>query len=280
MAEYAEKQGIPFPLLSDLDSDVIRRYGILNTQIEPEDGFFYGIPYPGVFVTDADGVVVAKFFHDTYKKRDSAEIIIDAALGRIQVAEDVPRVSAAQDGGVQVSAALQGGSGSLRQGIVRHLVVRFALPEGLHIYGEPVPAGMVPTTVSVSGPPGLVTEAPILPPTEPLTLKGLDVTLQVWSGVVDIRIPLYPVGELVSEVRPLDHDSVRLEIAVRYQACDDSTCLLPKSETLVLDVPLEETDVPAIAVHMGHGQREGNYDGTRHLKRLLQRKKDTRQNTI
>lgn len=280
MAEYAEKQGIPFPLLSDLDSEVIRRYGILNTQIEPEDGFFYGIPYPGVFVTDADGVVVAKFFHDTYKKRDSAEIIIDAALGRIQLAEDVPRAAAAQDDGVQVSAALQGGSGSLRQGIVRHLVVRFTLPEGLHIYGEPVPAGMVPATVSVTGPPGLVTEAPILPPSEPLTLKGMDVTLQVWSGTVDIRIPLYPVGELVSEVRPLDRDTVRLEIAVRYQACDDSTCLLPKSETLVLDVPLEETDVPAIAVHMGHGQREGNYDGTRHLKRLLQRKNDRRQNTI
>ena len=86
-----DKQGIPFPLLSDLDSEVIRRYGGLNTQIEPEDGFFYGIPYPGVLVTDGDGTVVAKFFHDTYKKRDSAEVIIDAALGRVQVAEDAPR---------------------------------------------------------------------------------------------------------------------------------------------------------------------------------------------
>lgn len=267
-------------MLSDLDSEVIRHYGILNTQVEPGDGFFYGIPYPGVFVTDTDGVVVAKFFHDTYKKRDSAEIIIDAALGRIQIAEDAPRVLAAAVDGVGVSATIQGGSGSLRQGIVRHVVVRFELPEGLHIYGEPVPDGMVPTTISVSGPPGLVTEAPVLPPTEPLILKGMEVELQVWSGVVDIRVPIYPVGELVSEVRPLDHESVSIEIAVSYQVCDNMICQLPKLVTLSIDLPLEATDVPAIAVHMGHGQREGNYDGTSHLKRLLQRKGDTRQDTI
>ena len=44
LSEYAEKQEIPFPLLSDLDSEVIRRYGILNEQIGPDDGFYYGIP--------------------------------------------------------------------------------------------------------------------------------------------------------------------------------------------------------------------------------------------
>ena len=69
-----------------------------------------------------------------------------------------------------------------------------------------------------------------------MILKGTDVELQVWSGTVDIRVPIYPIGELVSEVRPLDHDSVLVEVAVRYQACDDTTCLLPKSETLVLDL--------------------------------------------
>ena len=186
----------------------------------------------------------------------------------------------AEKQGIKVSAAIQGGSGSLRQGIVRHVVVRFELPEGLHIYGEPVPDGMVATTVSVNGPPGLVAEAPNLPPTDSLILKGTDVELQVWSGTVDIRVPIYPIGELVSEVRPLDHDSVPVEVAVRYQACDDTTCLLPKSQTLVLDLQLEPTDVPAIAVHMGHGQREGNYDGTRHFKRLLKRKGDSGRKTI
>ena len=62
---------------------------------------------------------------------------------------------------------------------MRRLVVRFELGEGLHIYSDPVPEGMIPTTVSVEGPPGLVVEDAIVPPTETLHLKGLDLELQV-----------------------------------------------------------------------------------------------------
>jgi len=271
LAAFAEKQRIPFPLLSDIDSKVIRRYGILNTQIEPDDGFFYGIPFPGVYVTDGDGCVVAKFFHDTYKIRDSAELLIDAALGRVTLADDAPKAQS-QSGEIKVSTVLHGGQGTLRQGIRRSIVVRFELGDDLHIYGEPVPDGMVATTVTVAGPPGLTVEQAILPPTRPLTLAGMDVTLQVWSGTVDIVVPIYPTSELASEVRPLDDESATIEIAVRYQACDSDTCLLPQSECFTITVPIDITEVPAIDVHMGHGQREGTYDGNPHFKRLIARK--------
>ena len=52
LSEFKDKQNIPFTLLSDVNSEVIRAYGILNNQVSPEDGFFYGIPYPGVYVTE------------------------------------------------------------------------------------------------------------------------------------------------------------------------------------------------------------------------------------
>ena len=55
---------------------------------------------------------------------------------------------------MRVTAVVHGGRGTIRQGIRRHLVVRFELGEGLHIYGKPVSEGMLPTTVSVEGPPG------------------------------------------------------------------------------------------------------------------------------
>ena len=72
---------------------MIREYGILNDRIETDDAFLYGIPYPGVYVTDEAGRVVAKFFHDTYKKRDSPEHLLDAALGRLELSEDTPRAA-------------------------------------------------------------------------------------------------------------------------------------------------------------------------------------------
>jgi hypothetical protein len=271
LAEFRERQRIPFSLLSDLESEVIREYGILNTQVQPGDAFLHGIPYPGVYVVDGDGVVVAKFFHDTYKKRDSPEILIDAAQGRIELAADAPQVGGGDDQ-VRITAAVHGGRGTIRQGIRRKLVVRFEIGEGFHLYGEPVPEGMVPVRVEVEGPPGLVVEDPILPPTSPLRLPNVDVELPVWSGTVDIALPFYPTGELASEVRPLDTERVSLEVTVRYQACDDRVCLLPRTEKLVLDVPLDVVDVPALAMHQGHGQREAGYDSTRHAVRLMLRK--------
>ncbi len=64
--------GIDYPLLSNVDSAVIRRYGILNTELSPGDLPAYRVPFSGTFVTDEQGGVIEKFFHDSYKKRNSA----------------------------------------------------------------------------------------------------------------------------------------------------------------------------------------------------------------
>ena len=268
---FAEDQRIPYPLLSDVDSEVIRRFGILNTEVSRDDAMLYGIPFPGTYVVDERGVVVARFFHDTYKKRDSPELLLDAALGRVELADDAPRATGGE-AGVRITAAIHGGKGSIRQGIRRHVVVRFELEEGLHLYGEPVPEGMIPTTVRVSGPPGLVTEAPILPPTTPLRLEGLGLELPVWSGTFDLQVPFFANGELASECRPLDAETATVEVSVRYQACDDQTCLLPRTETYSFELPMDVIDVPSLAMHKRHGQREGGYDATPHMLRLFARK--------
>ena len=40
---------------------MIRRFGILNTLVPEDDHPWYGMPFPGVYVTDADGVITAQF---------------------------------------------------------------------------------------------------------------------------------------------------------------------------------------------------------------------------
>jgi hypothetical protein len=250
---------------------VIRAYRVLNDQIGEDDAFLYGIPYPGIFVIDAEGTVKARLFHDSYKKRDSAETIIDIVTGRIEVDETLPFATEESDD-LTISVFVHGGNGSIRQGVRRKLVVRFDMSEGLHVYGEPVPEGMIPTSINVSGPPGLVFEALDAPPTATLRLQSPEVDLNVWSGITDFVIPFYGVGELVSEVRPLDQDEVEISVEIRYQACNDETCLLPATRTFTLVLPLEEVDVPALDIHMGHGQKEGSFDASPHMKRLLLRK--------
>jgi len=271
LAEFAREQRIPYPLLSDIDSDVIKRYGILNTQVSADDAFLFGIPFPGAYVCDEDGIVVAKFFHDTYKKRDSAETLIDAALGRIELSEEAPQETGGEQD-IRITCAIHGGSGSVRQGVIRKLLVRFALADGLHIYGNPVPDGMVATVVEVSGPPGFNTLPVEYPPTEPLHLAALGLDLNVFSGTVDIVVPFYANGELASETRPLDSDSIDISVTVRYQACTDEACLLPKTERFSLSLAMDVIDVPRLGIHTGHGQREGSFNSMPAMRRLLMRK--------
>ena len=258
-------------MLSDIDSAVIKRFGILNEQVGPSDGLLVGIPYPGVYVTDEDGMVTAKFFHESYKMRDSAELYLDAALGRITLDSQALQSTANDEGDIQLTVAVRGGTGSIRQGIVRHLVVRFVLPDGLHIYGPPVPDGMIATDIQLDGPDGLRVLPMQAPATEPLTLSD-GTQLNVWHGTVDLVVPFYPTGELVSECRPLDQSSVDVSVTVRYQACTDTECLLPTTQSTTLTLDLDVIDIPDIEIHRGHGQRAGNYDGTPALKRLLARK--------
>jgi peroxiredoxin len=270
LAAFVEARGIGFPLLSDRDSAVIRSLGILNTLIRPEDVPFYGIPFPGTYLVDESGVVVEKFFPRHLANRESAETLIDSALGRILMGEDEPSATAG-DEDVRVTAFLHGGGGVLKSGPLRRLVVRFELREGLHIYGEPVPDGMVATSITVQGPEGVVTGDPILPPSEPLELEDLGLRLQVWSGSVDIAIPLWANSKLVCVTRPLDRTSITLDVAVRYQACDDRTCLIPRTERLQVEVPVGPSDVPDLPLLNDNGQKITSMDSMKHFQELVRR---------
>ena len=54
--------------VSLLNPKVIRDLSLLNETI-PKNQPFFGVPYPGTFILDAKGVIVAKYFEDDYRQR-------------------------------------------------------------------------------------------------------------------------------------------------------------------------------------------------------------------
>ena len=67
---------IAFPLLSDPGSETIEAYHIRNTAAR---GKAEGVPYPGTFILDQEGVIRAKLFLEGYRDRATAEAIVQAA---------------------------------------------------------------------------------------------------------------------------------------------------------------------------------------------------------
>ena len=68
LKRFADAHQITYPLLSDPGSGVIRKFGILNTNI-PEGNMFYGIPFPGDYLLAADGTVKDKIGRASCRER-------------------------------------------------------------------------------------------------------------------------------------------------------------------------------------------------------------------
>lgn len=245
LKDFAEHHGITFDLLADPESAVIREFGILNHHVTEEQVPYHGIPFPGTYLVDESGVVAAKSFHRSLAQRESPEGLIDAAIGKILLRPDEPSTHSSDESGITFSATYHGGAGVVRGGAMRRLVIRVDLPDGLHVYDEPVPAGMVALSFTLMGPEGLRSLPVEKPPTHPLDLPGVG-QLQVWSGQVDFVIPVWATDQIASLVRSDNPDQITIEIDVAYQACDDQACRLPLTERLSVEVPIARYVGPAL----------------------------------
>ena len=223
LAAFARDHGIEYALLSDRRSEVIRRYGILNPELAPGDEH-YGIPVPGSYLVGSDGRVEQKLFHRSHRVREAGPALVRRVGGRATPGA-WPSASVSS-GEVSVSAALE--APGLRVGQVADVVVRLAPAPGLHLYGRPVPEGLHPTTVTVTSTPPLEVAPARYPPTEPHYVRGLGMELPAYAGAVEVVVPLLPERA---------EGTFAIEVGVRYQACSESECLLPRSERLLLEAP-------------------------------------------
>ena len=94
---------------------------------------FYGLPFPGVYVTDAEGRVTEKFFHRNFATRTSAGTIRNSAIGRILSSHEAPATGLSEEH-VKVSAFLA--DESLKFESSSTVYVRFEVADGYHMYGN------------------------------------------------------------------------------------------------------------------------------------------------
>ncbi len=78
---FAEKKMIQYPLLSDPKSEAIGAFKIRNQEVK-KGSRLDGIPHPGTFLVDSDGVVRGKLFYSVRKRHGSDELIELAASVR------------------------------------------------------------------------------------------------------------------------------------------------------------------------------------------------------
>jgi peroxiredoxin len=73
-----EDEGIEFTLLHDEGITHVNALGILNENYEPGSRA-YGVPHPGIFLLDTDGVIQFKFAEERYQDRPDFAFVVEAA---------------------------------------------------------------------------------------------------------------------------------------------------------------------------------------------------------
>jgi len=225
LGKFAEKFGITYPLLSDVSSAVIRRFGILNTHM-PEGHPWYGVPFPGTYMSDEQGVVIDRSFYANHAVRDSVARMLqesfqvtDAERGLVQTVETD-----------SVRATVYLSSGTIRPGQVLTFTVEVEVKEGRHIQARPLPEGYIPTTLTFEEVEGVHFGAVDYPAAKPHHLKTLGETLHIYDGRVALKAP----------VRSSRKEAFAMRAWLEYQACDDRECFLP--ERIDFEIPLTVLD--------------------------------------
>lgn len=239
LRSFADEFNITFPLLSDPESRIISEFGILNTTLDKSEVPFYGIPYPGSYVVGADGTVTAKFFEQNSLVRAHPDALLRAALGD---PVEIPTEQTVEPP-AQVEAHLSLSTESLRAYLLSDLIVDLRVPRGQHLYGPPVPEGLVITSVVVDQHEHVASQPAVFPPTHEMTLEGTGETLHVYDGDVRVRVPLLYNGGRVA-TNDDGTRSVEITGTIRWQSCDDHSCHIPRTETFSLTAPIELPNVP------------------------------------
>lgn len=253
---FSERAGIQFPLLADPDASNILAFGVVNTTVSPERRN-YGIPFPGIYIIDENGILREKYFERNYRERFTARSILARDFG-IYVG---PKTEL-ETGGQHIPIKIYTSDPVAQPGNRISLVVEFDLPPRMHLYAPGV-EGYTPLSFSIEPDSRIRIHDPEYPEPEILYLPAIEERVPVYRGnlrvILEVTLTADYTEEWVakgvltisSRLSPDDpgpyfilSGGTQLEIqgTLAYQACDDKVCFLPEQLPLKFQIEIEAQD--------------------------------------
>jgi len=242
LKSFADRKQITYLLLSDPDSKIIRAFGILNETV-PANSVAYGIPYPGTYLVDTSGKVVAKYFEDDFKERTPTMEILERVGG---VPGSTPTTLEAKQLRLSLSASTNIAHPNQRVA----LFLEIDLTPKMHVYAQGV-QGYIPIQWKMTE-----TAAKFYPvryPTpEMLRLEVIRETVPVYRGHVRLGEDVVIGTEAQVKPRLNEHGEMVLEGSLHYQACDDHECYIPETVPLKWTFKFEPLDRERVPTEIQH----------------------------
>lgn len=241
-------------MLSDVGSETIRRFGILNpvpewavgenagdptveaavetyvSVVNPSERMI-GIAFPGTFMLDTDGRVTSRYFEDSYIERNTVSSII------MRLGEGRDPVEAARVSTPQFDLTTYASEPTLAPGNRFALMLSVAPKDGMHVYA---PGDHDYRVIALEVAPNpLIKVLPLAyPESEPYYFEPFDETVPVYEEPFELVQELVLEGTLEAQAALRGRESVTIDGTLEYQACSESICYPPQSLELSWTIPL------------------------------------------
>ena len=258
LADFSQRRGITFPLLSDDDSSVITAFGILNTvaaegvgpnRDDPDvvadvakyvslfgaNPMIVGTPYPGTFMLDATGRVTSRFFEEFYRERNTtANVMLKLGAG-------LSPIAAIEGTTAHLTLTAYPSDPSVTVGTRFSIAVEIVPNPDIHVYAPGAEQmGYRVIGLTMAPVPHVRFEPVEFPASELYHFEPLDERVRVYQQPFMLLQEVVVSGAAEVEEALAGLDALTLTGTLDYQACNDELCFdpvsVPLSFTLDLDV--------------------------------------------
>jgi hypothetical protein len=240
LADFRARRGITFPFLSDPGSSTITAYGILNTTVE-ETSTNYGIPFPGTFVIDRQGVVTARFFEEAVQERSTVSNMM-LTLGAGSSPVTASRITTDH---LQITTYTS--DDVVAPGSLFSIVFDIVPRERMHVYA-PGADGYRIIGLTLDPNPLLETRPVEYPASEIYYFEPLDERVPVFQTPFRLSQAMLISPAREHRAALADVEAITVTGTLDYQACDDRICFNPQSVPVSYTVQLRPLDTERATV--------------------------------
>jgi hypothetical protein len=245
MKEFGQRFHIEYPLLSDPQSQIIRRFGVLDPDNGPNNLPEYAkkdMAYPGFIYLDRQGVVREKFFGGAYFDRYTANNIIGKLFPELLEGEGRPVTAP------HLQLRLKQSDHDATLGSRVTLIVELRLPRGMHVYAPEV-KGYQPIQLIIDSVDAVRLKESQYPRADVMFLRAIKERVPIYRGRFRIAqdVMVLPTRQLQEKLAALGEGrenglTLTLRGRLKYQACDATTCYLPTEAPLTWELRVHQPD--------------------------------------
>jgi hypothetical protein len=225
LKEFATKHGITYPILSDADAAIIRRFGLVDHGFQAT-GDLVGkdIPYAATFLVDAHGVIREKFFEPAAENRRTTASIL--------VLQGAPGTGGQEVRGGRFTLHTSSSNAEVAPGQRFTLILDFELEPKHHAYAPGV-KGYRPLELQLDPDPLFQIHETRYPPAGTYYFAPLKETVPVFEGKFRLtRDVTVTLPGALPRFKDVEEFPATITGSLRYQICSDVVCYPPAVQPL------------------------------------------------